>query len=144
MSHVTKIEIEIRDLEALAAACTRIGCTFVPGQGFYAWYGTSVGDTPLPEGFAEEDLGKCEHAIRVPRASYEIGVVSRRDGQPGYALLWDSWSAGGLEHELGKGARKLVQAYGVEAATRAARRQGYSVTETTQSDGSVVLNVRAA
>jgi hypothetical protein len=143
MSHVAKIEVEIRDLEALAAACQRIGCELHMGQREYAWFGTSVGDYPLPEGFKAADLGKCEHAISVPGASYEVGVVARRDGRQGYTLLWDSWSSGGLERKLGQGASRLVQAYGVEAATRAARRQGYSVTETTREDGAIVLKVRA-
>ncbi len=144
MSHVAKIEIEVKDLDALDAACRRVGCTLVRGQTAYAWYGYSVGGYPLPEGFTAEDLGRCEHAIKVPGASYEIGVTSRRDGRPGYALLWDFYHTGGLERVLGQGGRRLVQAYGVEAATRAARRQGYHVTESTQDDGSVVLNVRAS
>lgn len=144
MSHIAKIEIEVRDLDALEAACRRIGCEFVRAQLAYRWYGRSVGDYPLPAGFSVEDLGKCEHAIQVPGARYEIGVVTRRDSRPGYALLWDSYSAGGLERVLGQSARKLVQAYGIEAATRAARRQGYSVTETVQPDGAVLLKVRAS
>ncbi len=64
------------------------------------------------------------------------------DGRSGYTLLWDSWASGGLEQQLGAGAGRLVQAYATEAATRAARRQGYSVTETQQADGTVVLHVR--
>ncbi len=144
MSHVAKIEIEVRDLDTLAAACLRVGCALVRGQTSYAWYGRSMGDAPLPEGFAATDLGTCEHAVRVPGARYEIGVVARRDGRAGFTLLWDSWQSGGLERVLGPGAGKLVQAYGVEAATRAARRQGYAVTETVQADGSVLLHVRAS
>lgn len=142
MSHVAKIQIELRDLEALAAACPRVGAEFVEGQTTYAWWGRSAGDYPLPEGFAAEDLGKCEHAISVPGAKYEIGVCRRRDGKPGYTLLWDSWRGGGLEQRLGPNAQRLVQAYGVETAKRAARRAGYSVTETTNADGSVTLKVQ--
>lgn len=144
MSHVAKIEIEIKDLDALDAACQRLGFTLLRGQTAYAWWGHSVGDYPLPEGFAASDLGHCAHAIRVPGATYEVGVVARRDGRPGFTLLWDFYQSGGLERILGPGAHKLVQAYGVEAAKRAARRQGYHVTETTREDGSVVLNVRAS
>jgi hypothetical protein len=130
MSHITKVEVEIKDLEALAAACRRLGCELRLGQRTFVWYsGTD---------------GTCEHAVSVPGASYEVGVAARQDGRPGYALLWDSYSYGGLEAKLGQGACRLVQAYGVEAATRAARRQGYSVTETTREDGAVVLKVRAS
>ncbi len=143
MSHVAKIQIEIKDLEALRAACTRMGFEFVEAQRTYRWYGTHMGDYPLPEGFTADDLGHCEHAIRVPDAGYEVGVCRRRDSRPGYTLLWDFWQGGyGLERQLGKNGQRLVQAYGVEAAKHAARRAGYSVTETTNQDGSVTLRVQ--
>lgn len=144
MSHVAKIEVEIKDFAALKAGCARLGCTFVEGQTSYAWFGQHVGDYPLPEGFAASDLGRCEHAIRVPGASYEIGVCERRDGRPGYTLLWDFWSSGGLERQLGPKGRKLIQAYSVEAAKRAAKRAGYMVTEVQNRDGSVMLRARGA
>lgn len=142
MSHVAKIEIEIKDLEALKAAAARIGCRFVPHQRSYRWYGTHVGDYPLPDGFAASDLGRCEHAIFVPGASYEVGVCRRRDGKPGYTLLWDFWGGGGLEKQLGPNGQRLIQAYGIEAAKRAARRAGYRVTEIEQPGGAVMLRVR--
>lgn len=143
MSHVATIKIEINDLVALVAACRRIGCTLVMDQRNYAWYGRHVGDYPLPQGFAASDLGHCEHAIKVPGADYEIGVVTRRDGRPGYTLIWDFWG-GQLERQLGPGAQKLIQAYGIEAATRAARRQGYHVTEVKQPNGAVTLKLVAS
>lgn len=149
MSHVATIEIQLKDLDALDAACRRVGIEFLRDKPTFAWFGTHVGDYPLPAGFTAEDMGRCEHAIRVPGATYEIGVVRRRDGQPGYTLLWDFWASGGLTsgealERIGVGGRKLVQAYGVEVATRAARRQGYTVTETTKADGSIVLRARAS
>lgn len=143
MSHVAKIEVEIKDLEALAAAAKRLGGELIE-KSTYAWFGASVGDYPLPEGFAAEDLGKCERAIRFPGAKYEVGVVRRRDGRQGYTLLWDFWQGGyGLREAIGAKGERLSQAYGVESATRAARRQGYTVTETQAADGSIVLKVRA-
>ena len=144
MSHVAKIEIEIKDLEALEAACKRLGFSLVREQKTFAWFGKHVGDYPLPEGFSVSDMGRCEHAIKVPGASYEVGVVKRRDGRPGYTLLWDFFKSGNLAKYVGDNGQKLVQAYGVESATRAARRQGYSVTETAREDGSIVLKVRAS
>jgi hypothetical protein len=126
MSHVSTIELEIKDLDALKAACRRLGLEWREGQTTYRWYGTHVGDYPIPEGFTKEDMGKCTHAIRVPGASYEIGVVIR-NGKT--TLLWDFWGSGGLERVLGQGGGKLKQAYAVEATTRAAKRQGYKVIE---------------
>jgi hypothetical protein len=126
MSHVSQIEIEIKDLEALKAACQRLGFEFRAGQTTYKWFGRFVGDYPMPQGFKVEDLGKCTHAIRVPEADYEIGVVIR-DGKT--TLLWDFWHAGGLERVVGKNGAKLKQAYAAEATKRAARKAGYMVTE---------------
>ncbi len=126
MSHVSAIELEIKDLDALKAVCDRLGFTFVEGQTSYKWWGHWVGDYPLPQGFTKEDLGKCSHAIRVPGATYEIGVVNK-NGKT--TLLWDFYHTGGLETKIGKGGGKLKQAYAVEAAKRAAKKAGYRVQE---------------
>jgi len=126
MSHVTQIDLRIKSLEALKAACSRLGLEFVTGQKTYKWYGRFMGDYQLPEWLKVEDLGKCQHAIRVPGASYEIGIVER-EGE--YKLLWDFWGSGGLERVLGKGGGKLKQAYTVEQAKATARRAGYQVRE---------------
>ena len=126
MSHVSTIEIEIKDIEALKAACQRLGYEFREGQTSYRWFGRFVGNYPLPQGFKVEDLGRCTHAIRVPGADYEIGVVTR-EGKT--TLLWDFWRAGGLENVVGKNGAKLKQAYAAEATKRAAKKAGYLVTE---------------
>jgi hypothetical protein len=126
MSHVSKIELQIQDLDTLKLACQRLNIEFVENQTQYKWYGRFVGDSPLPEGFTAEDLGKCHHAIRVPGASYEIGIVHR---QGKYQLLWDSWQSGGLERVLGPGAGKLKQSYAIERVAKEARLKGYRLTE---------------
>ena len=126
MSHVSRIELEIKSLEDLKKACKRLGLRFLENQKTYKWYGTWVGDHPLPEGISEKDLGKCDHAIKVPGAHYQIGLV-KRDNR--YQLLWDSWSAGGLEKVLGKNAGMLKQAYAVEAVNRASRLAGLKLRE---------------
>jgi hypothetical protein len=145
MSHVAKIEIEIKDLAALKAAAEKLGMEFVEGQTSYKWYGRSVGDTPLPAGFSKYELGQCAHALRIAGnpAAYEIGVVKRKDGGAGFTLLWDSWNGGyGLTEKVGAKAEKLKQGYAVEVATRAARRQGFRVTTTTRQDGKVELRLQ--
>ena len=132
MSHVAKIELEVTDLCALKAACRDQGLVFVEDQKSYAWYGRWVGDHPLPEGFSEEDLGQCDHAILVPGARYEIGVV-RRPGK--YHLLWDFWHEGGLEQALGPNACRLKQAYARSRVLTEARRRGYKVHEKRTTQG---------
>ena len=112
MSHVARIDMEIKDLTALKAAAKLLGMEFLEGQTTYRWYGRHVGDYSLPEGFKASDLGKCEHAIGIPndKKAYEIGVVKRRDGKEGYTLLWDFWAGGyGLEAKVGKDGNKLKE-----------------------------------
>jgi len=132
MSHVAKIDIEIKDLDTLKAACERLGLQFMQGQLAYSWYGSHQGDYPLPEGFTVEDLGRCDHAIRVQGAKYEVGVV-KRGGK--FTLLWDFWRSGGLEGALGKGACRLKQAYAVERVRKEARLKGYRFREQRTEQG---------
>src|SRR3990167_8580608 len=72
VSHVTQVEIEIRDLDALERACSKLGLSLRRGQETYKWYGRSVGDYPLPAGVKESDLGKCSHAIHLNASAYEV------------------------------------------------------------------------
>lgn len=139
MSHITKIDIEVTDLAALKAACRRLGFTFVEGKKTYEWYGRIVGDALLPEGLSVDDLGRCDHAIGVPGAEYEIGVRAEKCG---FRLLWDSYERGGLEQRVGKGAGLLKQAYGIEKAKLEARRKGYSVYESRKADGAITLKIQ--
>jgi len=138
MSHVSKIELEIQSLEDLKLACKRLGFIFQENHQTYQWYGRSVGDSPMPEGFNVDDLGKCDHAIQVPECAYEIGVVKRGAK---YLLLWDSWHAGGLEKKIGKDAGILKQSYTIERIKREAKRKKYQVKEIKQ-DQSMRLVLR--
>ncbi len=88
MSHIARIELEIYSLEELRRACKQLGLTFCEGQQTYEWYGRWVGDAELPEGLSVDDLGKCDHAIKVPGATYEIGI--KKIGSK-YQLLYDYW-----------------------------------------------------
>lgn len=142
MSHVTTVDLEMRDLDDIGDAGKRCGLELVRGQTSFRWYGHALAHYPLPEGFTAEDLGKCDHVLRIPGndRAYEIGIVKRRDGRPGYTLLWDFYAGGfGLEERVGPDCSKLKQAYGVAVAARQLRRQGYRVREQHQADGSVVL-----
>ena len=125
MSHISKIELEIKSLDALIQACNRLGFQFVKNQQNFTWYGRWVGNTPLPEGINVEDFGKCDHAIKVPGCSYEIGVVKRNNS---YQLLWDSWESK-LKLSIGENANILKQAYTVETVKQEAKLKGYRVIE---------------
>lgn len=137
MSHISKIEMQIKDLAALQAACKQCGYEFVHGQTTYEWFGRFVGDSPMPEGLTVEDLGKCDHAIRVPGASYEIGIRKMDDGH--YEMLFDYWQPGGL---VGK-PYKLLQPYAIAATKRAVKANRYRVyRENKLKNGAVELRIR--
>lgn len=117
MSHISKIELVIKDLDALQRACTRLDLQFLNNKKMFSWYN---GSHP------------CDHAIRVPNASYEVGVVRNKDN---YELLWDDWSNGGLQQRLGTGAGLLKQAYAIERVRTEARRKNLHFTEQRQENG---------
>lgn len=152
MSHVATIEVEITNLADLKAAVEELGMEWAEGQLTYNWYGEHVGDYPLPAGFGIEDLGRCQHAIKLSlqdRAAefarsqvmpYEIGVVARRDGKPGWVLLWDFFAGGfGLEDKIGKDAGRLKQAIATAASVRTMTQQGWRVQRHTLASGTVQL-----
>jgi hypothetical protein len=141
MSHIAEIDLHIKDMSALRAACKDLGLVLNEGQKTYKWYGQSYGK--VPDGFTKDDLGKCDHAISIEnpldKKAYEVGVVRRRDGKPGFTLMWDFWNGGyGLEAKIGKDAQKLKQRYATHVAIRAARKQGLHVQET-MKNGKVQL-----
>jgi hypothetical protein len=149
MSHVASIDIAINDLTALKAAVKELGCEWREGQLNYKWYGTSVGDYPLPKGMTVEMLGKCSHAIKVPGVNYEIGVVKMPDGT--FTLAYDFYGYDGGTHDghkllakFGEKLGKLVQGYAVHRATLEAQRKGLRVIRTTTANGSIRLAITGA
>ena len=145
MSHVAAVDLEVKDLEALDAACERLGTVELARDVHqYKWWGTHVGDYPIPAGFTKAELGRCDHVIRLKgnRSAYEVGVV-QKDGR--YQLLWDFYGQHGaaLQKAIGKDGALLKCAYGTEAAKRAARRQGFRVVrEQVLANGKVKLTVQ--
>ena len=143
MSHIAEVNLLVQDLNALQRACHRLGLELVRGQQTYRWYGMSVGDHPLPTGFAKDDLGTCEHAIRIPGNdhAYEIGIVTRRDGKPGYVLLWDFYRGGfGLVDHVGEHAERLQQVYALEVTLGTIEQMNHCVIDQYQlPDGSIEL-----
>lgn len=131
MSHVVTIQCEVNDLEALSAAAQELGMELSESK-TYKWYGRFMGDWKLPEGFSSSDLGKCDHVLRVKGAgpeTYEVGVVKRRDGKPGYNLLFDFWSGGfGLVDKIGENAVNLKREYALAVAAKEMRRNGFRVS----------------
>ena len=81
MSHISKIELVIHSLRDLKEACRQLGFEFMVNQKSFKWYGRWVGDTPIPEGINIEDIGKCDHAIRLldvnmKSVSFGVGIIT--------------------------------------------------------------------
>jgi len=123
MSHISKIELEVKDLGTLAQACFRLGLKLVQNQKTFKWYG-------------RED-SKCDHAIKVPGANYEIGVIKAGNA---FALQCDYYDAA-IGKAVGQNGGLLKQAYAVERTKAEARRKGYTVIEQ-KTDSGVRLHVQ--
>ena len=122
MSHLAKIELEVTDLESLSIACRQIGLNLVRGKTSFKWFN---GD------------GECSHAIVVPGARYEIGLVLNEDK---YELQTDFFDKG-IEAAIGKNGGLLKQSYAVERTRSEALKKGYRVIEK-QTDNGIRLHVR--
>ena len=123
MSHISKIELEVKDLNTLSTACKRLGLLLVKGKEHFRWYG--------------QKAGMCDHVIRVPDAEYEIGIV-RSDGL--YELKCDYLDRS-IGKSIGENGGLLKQAYAVEKTKIEARLKGYSVIEK-KIDTGIRLHVR--
>jgi hypothetical protein len=148
MSHVAPIDLRIdpgpEGLASLKATALALGGEFREGQKTYAWWGTHVGDYPLPDGFTKDDLGKCEHAIRFPGCPFEVGICRHPDGH--LVPLFDFYRVDKLGNPNplvdfvgGETAKKLRSRYAIERARRSAERTGHVVEEVRQPDGSMKL-----
>ena len=122
MSHISKIELEVKDIAVLKMACKNLGLEFVQDQKTFKWYGRE---------------SSCSHTIKVPEATYEIGVV-RKDGR--YELNCDFYDRN-IENAIGPQGGLLKQAYAVAKTRTEARRKGYLVTER-KTDTGIRLQVR--
>ena len=128
MSHVTTIKFNGKwNLATLKAMCAAEGWDFIEGQKTFSWYGQHVGDYPLPDRFTQGDMGKCNHAINIPGAKYQIGVIEK-EGK--LHLLWDFYDAGGLQQALGKDAGLLTKAYTLAETRRKCHQARHRFKET--------------
>ena len=117
MSHIVEIKTEIRDEQAVKAACTRL-------------------NLPQPEQktarlFNATATGLC---VQLPGWNYPV-VANLQTGQLQYDNYGGHW---GEQAQL----NNFLQAYAVEKAKIEARKKGHMVTETSLQDGSIKVTVR--
>lgn len=146
MSHVVSVNLQVTDLKALEQACKELGLQFMRDQKTHVWYGRWVNDynradAAFKNGIAPENYGKCEHAIKVPGADYEIGVYQNPKGT-GYVLAFDNYASGKvISKTLGTGLEKLKQLYGVAKATLEAKAKGWMVNRHNLPNGGIKLTL---
>ena len=146
VSHVSSLDLIVKDLEALEVAAKACGLEFRENQRSWRWFGRWMRDYHAPDaafnhGVAPADYGRCSHALSIPDnpAAYEVGVIACPGG---YRLAWDHYDRELMRHiaRSGKGALadKLVQGYAAEVARKAAAKLGHRhLDETTLEDGSL-------
>jgi len=127
MSHVTKIDVVINNLDALAEACQELGGELL------------LGVTEYKEYYSKK---KCTHCIRFKGASYEIGVQAQKDGT--FILEADFWSSGGLTGKVGTGGTKLQQQYKCSAVKSEMKKKGFKVTKSWEQDGNIQMEFEKA
>ena len=116
MSHIVQIKTEVRDEQAVIAACARLGLE-APKQGEFQVY--AVKRTGL--------------GVHLPNWNYPV-VCNTETGEVDFDNYEGHW---GEQKELDK----FLQAYAVEKALYEAQKNGYSVYEETLDDGSIKLNI---
>lgn len=139
MSHVAVIDLHIaeNELDMLDQACNMLGLRLDRNRKQWRWYGHWVNDYHASEaayhhGIKPEEYGNCaEHVITIPgnNTAYEIGVVRRRDGKPGFMLLYDFWGGGqGMSAKVGnQNCNKLKQMFTACVSANELKQKGFNV-----------------
>ena len=116
MSHVVEIKTEVRDEQAVKAACVRLQL--------------AQPETKTVRLFSATATGLC---VKLPGWNYPL-VCNSQTG----ALQYDNYNGHwGEQREL----NRFLQAYAVEKARIEARKKGHRVTEATLEDGSIRVTV---
>ncbi|MEW4568968.1 DUF1257 domain-containing protein [Tautonia sp. JC769] len=116
MSHLVTLETQIRDVQAVSAACRRLGLA-APERG-------------VARLFAGEAEGLL---VRLPGWRYPL-VVDTEHGTVRFDNYEGAW---GDPAQLGR----FQQGYAVEKARIEAHRRGHSVREQTLADGTIKLTI---
>ena len=117
MSHIVEIKTEIRDEQAVQAACTRLQLA-APEHKTVRLFSATV-------------TGLC---VQLPGWSYPV-VCNLQSGAVQFDNFNGHW---GEQSRL----NQFMQAYAVEKAKIEARKKGHSVSEARLEDGSIRVTVR--
>ncbi len=122
MSHFATIETQIRDIEALKAACAELGLNVVQNS--------------QARGYD----GKTHHGEYVIMLKGPFDIALNRQANGTFQLIADLWDEH-VEKEVGTKFGRLLQLYGVHKATIEARRKGLSVSRGILKNGAIKLTI---
>lgn len=117
LSHIVEIKTEIKDEQAVKAACARLNLPLPEHKTVRLFNATATG-----------------LAVQLPNWSYPV-VCNLETGQEQYDNYGGHW---GEQARL----NQFLQAYAVEKAKIEARRKGHTCFETRLEDGSIRVTVR--
>lgn len=144
MSHVADVDIKFRDLQCAATAAKALGGELILNKKTFEWYGQFLNDWRSDRAAVNrrdpKTFGKCDHVIRFPNTTYEIGLCAEEDGS--YTAVYDSYGPQGRTIEQkcgGVGLPKLKDEYAAAVSIRTLARKGFRVTRTTGKQGEIVL-----
>jgi hypothetical protein len=141
---VPECTIQPDQLDVFAEACVELGAEFMRDQTSFAWFGRWVNDYHGADAayrtIDPATFGTCAHAVRVPGATYEVGLVKMPDGT--FRLMYDNWSGGGgLHAKLGKQLSGLRRTFATRCAERQLRREGRRTRREIEADGTTTIVV---
>lgn len=119
MSHIVQIQTQVRDLQAVVAACQRLGISLPQNETVQLFSSTATG-----------------LAVRLNGWRYPV-VCETETGTVKFDNFEGRW---GDQEQLDQ----FLQAYAVERAKLEARRKGHSVSEQALADGSIKLTIQVA
>ena len=117
MSHIVEIKTEVRDEQAVKAACARLNLAAPEHKTVRLFNATAT--------------GLC---VQLPGWQYPV-VANLQTGQVQYDNYGGHW---GEQKHL----NAFLQAYAVEKARIEARKKGHAVSETRLQDGSIRVTIR--
>ncbi len=125
MSHFTKVQTQIKDLQALRQACTEMGLELLEAK---------EGEKVNCRGY---NTWGCDAVVRL-KGRYDVGLNHTSEG---YEIVADYWQ-GHVEREVGKNCGLLLQRYGVVKAETEARKQGLSAFRRYLQGGTIQLTLQ--
>ena len=134
-------------MQCAATAAKALGGELVLDKKTFNWYGQFLNDWKSDRAAVNRrdasTFGKCDHAIKFPNTTYEIGLCKEEDGS--YTAVYDSYGSQGrmIEQKCGGiGLPKLKDEYAAAVSIRTLARKGFRVQRTTGPKGEIILKAR--